>query len=258
MHRRFLDVHLDVAENGEGRRFESGRAHMLHLVDSARRSFSTKVAKANGRFLVLDETYFYPVGGGQPHDKGVICKGDEEFRVVFVKKQDGDVSHEVDREGLSSGDRVTCEIDWDRRHKLMRSHTAAHIVSALVIQQTGAKITGNQLSTEKVRIDYNTESYDVGLLQQIIDEANRVIARNLDVRTRTVSRAEAEGMPGVAQLAKGLPEGIAEIRLIEIVGFDTQACGGTHVANTSEIGTLTFLKAENKGKGNRRVYFVLD
>lgn len=232
---------------------------MSYVDDAYKKGFETRVSSVKaGRSILLAETYFYPVGGGQPHDEGVIRKGKDEFRVVMVEKRDGNVLHEVDCEGLQDADEVVCEIDWDRRHKLMRSHTAAHVVSALMIQKTGAKITGNQLSMEKVRIDYNTELYDVGLLQRLIDEANQVIARNLDVGTRTVSRAEAEEMPGVAQLAKGLPEGISEIRLIEIDGFDTQACGGTHVANTSEIGTLTFLKAENKGKGNRRVYFTLD
>ncbi|RME31695.1 alanyl-tRNA editing protein [Candidatus Woesearchaeota archaeon] len=232
---------------------------MQHLHDSQTLEFTTTVTGVtDGRFVELAETYFYPVGGGQPHDEGVIRRGNDEFHVTFVKKVAGTVSHEVDRAGLAVGDTVHCSIQAARRRKLMRSHTAAHIVSALMIKKTGAKITGNQLSTEKVRIDYNTEHYDVDLLRSLIEEANTVIARKLPVTTRIVPRAEAERMPGVAQLAKGLPPGVEDIRLVVIEGFDTQACGGTHVANTGEIGTLSFLKAENKGKMNRRVYFTVN
>lgn len=232
---------------------------MKHLEDAQALEFDATVTRVDaGKYIVLDETYFYPAGGGQPHDEGALTRGDEEFRVVFVKKHDGNVSHEVDRDGLAVGDAVHCRIDEERRRRLMRSHTAAHIVSALMIQKTGAKITGNQLSLEKVRIDYNTDDYDVDLLRSLINEANAIIAKELPVATRVVPRAEAERMPGVAQLAKGLPPAVEEIRLVDIEGFDTQACGGTHVANTGEIGTLTFLKAENKGKSNRRVYFTVN
>lgn len=230
---------------------------MRHLEDAQVREFTTRVKGVDGPYVLLEETYFYPVGGGQPHDEGVIRKGGDEYRVIFVRKQGGEVSHEVDREGLAPGDEVACSIDWERRGHLMRSHTAAHIVSAIIHRKTGAKITGNQLSPEKVRIDYNTEQYDVDVLRAAIDEANAIAAKGHPVSTRTVSREEAESMPAVAQLAKGLPSNVTEIRLVNIEGFDEQACGGTHVANTSEIGELEFVKAENKGKGNRRVYFRL-
>ncbi len=233
---------------------------LSYLDDQYRKEWTTRVASvSDGRFVVLEESFFYPVGGGQPHDEGVLRRvGDgEEFRVVFVKKHDGGVSHEVDREGLSSGDEVEAVIDWDRRERLMRSHTAAHLVSALIHQRTGALITGNQLSLEKVRIDFSLEQFDPELFKEIIDAANERIVQGAPLSFSFVSREEALAEPSLARLAAGLPPSIKEIRVVEIEGIDRQACGGTHVKDLKEIGPLSFRKAENKGKQNRRLSFTL-
>jgi misacylated tRNA(Ala) deacylase len=231
---------------------------MMHLEDAYVKEWTTTVkAVKDGKYVTLEKTYFYPVGGGQPHDEGVIKKGDDEYRVVFAKKFD-DVSHEVDRPGLEAGDEVEVSIDWDRRHRLMRSHTAAHVVSALIRNRTGALITGNQLSPEKVRIDFSLDEFDPEMFRGIIDEANELIAAGAPMKFEVVTREQALDEPALAGLAKGLPEHVNEIRVVEIEEQDRQACGGTHVKDIKEIGELEFMKAENKGKNNRRVYFRLD
>lgn len=231
---------------------------MKHLEDAYVKEFATKVKDVkDGKYVTLEETYFYPVGGGQPHDEGVLRRKSDghEFRVIFVKKF-RDVSHEVDCEGLAPGDEVEAVIDWERRYRLMRSHTAAHVVSALIRNRTDALITGNQLATDKVRIDFSFKEYDPTMFASIIDEANVLIAQGAPLTFSFISREEALEQPELAGLAKGLPE-YETIRVVEIAGLDRQACGGTHLKDIKEIGTLEFVKAENKGAKNRRVYFTL-
>ena len=246
--------------HGEGRRFESGRAHTVkHLEDSYIKEFDAIVQDVKDGKLILTQTYFYPVSGGQPTDTGVIIRkaDNKTFTVVGVKKSDGAVVHEVAEEGLAVGDEVRCVIDWDRRHRLMRAHTAAHVVSEIIHRQTGALITGNQLELDKVRIDFSLEAFDSAAFAKHLEEANGVIARALPVTTTILPREEAMRLPTISKLATGLPEHIREVRVVTIEGFDQQGCGGTHVKNTSEIGILEFLKAENKGQKNRRVYIRL-
>ncbi len=232
---------------------------MKHLEDSYVKEFATRVKSVkDGTYVTLDETWFYPMGGGQPHDEGVLRRKSDgrEFKVVFAKRF-GEVSHEVDKEGLEAGDEVEAVIDWERRYRLMRSHTAAHVVSALIRGKTGALITGNQLSPEKVRIDFSLEDYDPAMFEGIVAEANRLIGQGAPLAFSFISRDEALKEPELAGLAKGLPEH-ETIRVVEIAGLDRQACGGTHVKDIDEIGKLAFRKAENKGAKNRRVYFALE
>ncbi|MHC1572940.1 MAG: alanine--tRNA ligase-related protein [Candidatus Syntropharchaeales archaeon] len=233
----------------------------IYLEDSYRREHETRaIAVKDSKFVVLDSTIFYPEGGGQPHDRGeIISLADgARYPVVYVGKFDGNVSHEIDSDfcNLKEGDRVRCVIDWERRYKLMRSHTAAHLVSAIINQRTGALITGNQLDIEKVRIDFSLEKFERDVMKGFLDYANEIIKQDLPVRHYYLSREEAE-REGVSLLAKGLPPDLEELRVVEIEGIDRQADGGTHVRHLSEIGEIELLKLENKGKKNRRVYFKL-
>ena len=224
------------------------------------REFSAKIVDVvDGKFLVFDETYFYPVSGGQPSDTGRVKRkhDNKEFLVVNVKKGERGFVHEVDGEGLAPSDEVVATIDWPRRHKLMRSHTAAHIVSSIINKETGALITGNQLELDKVRIDFSLDEYDQAALVKYLEQANETISRALPVTFTTIPREHALQRPTLSKLAVGLPPSITEIRVVTIEGLDEQACGGTHVKNTAEIGPLEFVKAENKGAKNRRLYFRL-
>ncbi len=165
--------------------------------------------------------------------------------------------HYLDRPGLKAGDKVHCTIDWDRRHKLMRYHTAAHILSAIVHKETGALITGNQIAVDHARFDFDLENFDREKMAEYVKEANDAIKRNMDVKMYFLPREEAMKIPGVVKLANALPPQVQQLRIVEIGDVDTQADGGTHVRNTSEIGQIEIIKMDNKGKSNRRVYFRL-
>lgn len=231
-------------------------ARALYLEDSyLRRCEATVVSVEKGKYIVLDQTIFYPKGGGQPWDTGKILKNGEVYNVVYVGKFGGEISHEVDRAGLEVGDRVECILDWERRYKLMRSHTAAHVFASLLCNGTGALVTGNELSTEKIRFDFSLENLNRDMIKEYVDKANELFRRDIPVKTYWLPREEALKIPGVIKMAEAFPPSIPELRIVEVVGVDKQADGGTHVRNLREVGQIEFLKAVNKGRNNKRVYF---
>lgn len=204
------------------------------------------------QFVTLEKSYFYPNSGGQPHDLGTINNSE----VIFVGKFNGKTSHEV-KGKFQVGDKVICKINEERRSRLRRSHTAAHIISAVIHNKTGAEITGNQLSTEKIRIDFSTPNYDPEAFKNYVEEANNVIDQAIEVSSTEINRKEVSENSSLFKLAKGFPDHIKILRIVSIGDFDQQACGGTHVSNTKEIGKLELIKVENKGSKNRRVYLKL-
>jgi misacylated tRNA(Ala) deacylase len=231
----------------------------LYLEDSYLRECDATVVKVtDGRYIVLDQTVFYPKGGGQPWDTGKIIRGDEVFNVIYVGKFGGEISHEVDREGLRVGDRVHCVIDWDRRYKFMRSHTAAHVFASLICNETGALVTGNQIEEDKVRFDFSLERLDRDLIMKYVEKANELFKRDIPVVWYELPREEALKIPGIIKMAEAFPPDIPLLRIVEIVGVDKQADGGTHVRNLREVGQIRLLKLESKGKLNKRVYFTLE
>ena len=163
----------------------------LYLKDSYLKEFEANVIEANGKYIVLDKTAFYPSSGGQLNDTGKLIKDREEFNVVYVGKFNGKISHEVDKEDLKKGDKIKGIIDWDRRYKLMRSHTASHILSYILNTEAGALITGNQLDIEKCRDDFNLENFDREKIKEYVKKANEIIAKNLDVKIYFLKRDEA-------------------------------------------------------------------
>lgn len=227
--------------------------------DSYLREFeATVVSVKDGKFVVLDQTAFYAQGGGQPHDTGIIKRGDDEFNVVFVGKFNGEISHEVDKAGLKEGDKVKGFIDWNRRYSLMKSHTAAHIISGILNKETGALISGNQLKEGQIRIDFDLESFDRDEFQKYIDLANEAINQDIEVSSYYLNRNDAMKIPGIVKLAGALPPSIDTLRIVEIGDVDLSADGGTHVKSTKEVGEISFLKYESKGKNNRRVYLKIN
>ena len=180
------------------------------------------------------------------------------FAVVYVGKFSGEISHEVDRVGLQAGDKVHLTLDWDRRYRLMRSHTAAHVVASLLNQGTGALITGNQLDLDHIRFDFNLEQFDRGVLEAYLQKANTLFGTDVEVKWYELPREEAFKIPGVVKMAAAFPPDIPVLRIVEIVGVDKQADGGTHVRNLMEVGQVQLVKTENKGKNNRRIYFKLN
>lgn len=230
----------------------------LYLKDSYLRECDAVVVLVkDGKYVVLDQTIFYPKGGGQPWDTGKIMKGNETYNVVYVGKFSGETSHEIDRVGLREGDKVHCVLDWERRYKLMRSHTAAHVFASLLCTGTGALVTGNQLEEDKIRFDFSLEKYDREILNKYIDKANDLFRKDIPIKWYELPKKEALKIPGVIKMADALPPDIPNLRIVEVVGVDKQADGGTHVKNLKEVGQIKLLKTKNKGKNNRRVYFTL-
>ncbi len=228
----------------------------LYLEDSyLRECDATVVSVKEGKFIVLDQSIFYPKGGGQPWDTGKIARDNDIFNVVYVGRFSGEISHEVDRLGLQEGDEVHCILNWKRRYRLMRSHTAAHVFASLLCKETGALITGNQLAEDKIRFDFSLEEYSRELLERYIDKTNQLLGRDIPVKWYELPKEEAMKIPGVVKMAEALPPDIPNLRIVEIAGVDKQADGGTHVENLKEVGHIKLLKTENKGKNNRRVYF---
>ena len=231
---------------------------LLYLEDSyLRECNATVVSVKDDKYVTLDQTIFYPKGGGQPHDTGKLVRNAETFNVVYVGKFSGEVSHEVDHPGLKTGDTVRCVLDWERRYKLMRSHTAAHLFASLLCVGTGALVTGNQLEIDKLRFDFSLEKFDPQILEEYVDKSNALLSTDTPVRWYELPREEALKIPGVVKMAEAFPPEIPRLRIVEIVGLDKQADGGTHVRNLKEVGQIKVLKTENKGKSNRRIYFTL-
>ena len=231
----------------------------LFLVDSyLKESKATVISVKNGKYVILDQTIFYPKGGGQPHDTGKLIKGNDVYNVVYVGKFSGEISHEVDHAGLQAGDEVCCVLNWDRRYKLMRSHTAAHLFASLLNQGTGALTTGNQLEEDHLRFDFSLAKFDRELLEEYVAEANKLFGTDVPVKWYELPKEEALKIPGVVKMAKAFPPDLPFLRIVEIIGYDRQADGGTHVRNLREVGEIILIKTENKGKSNRRVYFKLN
>ena len=184
-------------------------------------------------------------------------RGSDVFNVVYVGKFDGNISHEVEPDGLQAGDTVTARLDWERRHILMRYHTAAHVLSGVFFHNSTAKITGNNIDVEAGRIDFNIESFDRELIEDYVKKSNALIGEDLPVVAYNITRSEMDDDPGLLKLASGLPPEITDVRIIDIKGFDRQPDGGCHVSSLAEIGKINLGKIVNKGKNNRRLYFTL-
>jgi len=230
----------------------------LFLEDSyLNQSPATVVSVKDGKYIILDQTIFYPKGGGQPHDTGKIIKDNKTYNLVYVGKFNGEISHEVDLKGLQIGDSVLCVLNWERRYKLMRSHTAAHVFASLLTNGTGALTTGNQLGEDHIRFDFSLEKFDKVLLETYLTKANKLLGSDIPVKWYELPREEAMKIPGIVKMAVAFPPNIPVLRIVEIVGLDKQADGGTHVKNLLEVGKVKLIKTQNKGKNNRRIYFKL-
>jgi len=218
------------------------------------REFDGSVLKVDGNRVVLDQTAFNPRGGGLVSDLGTLGGSS----LAEVIKEDEEVIHLVNDPGrFKVGETVHGVLDWDRRYKVMKMHTTAHILSAIVNRETGGLITGNQINPDESRIDFSLDQFDREKLSGYIAMANDVVRRGVDITTYFMKREEALSTPGLVKLANAMPPSVSELRIVQIGDVDTQADGGVHVANTREIGEIVAQRTENKGKSNRRLYFSL-
>jgi len=211
--------------------------------------------------VVLDRTVFYPGGGGQPSDRGTLRAADgRSWEVRAARKAGDDVVHELapGTEPPAVGTLVTAELEWERRYALMRTHTALHTLCGVVWRDFHAQVTGGNMEPGAGRMDFEFESMSAELVGTIEERVNAELAAARDVRVRILPRDEAFAIPDLIRTKINLlPEGITEIRTIEIVGLDLQADGGTHVSNTREVGAIRVTGYESKGRINKRIRIEL-
>jgi misacylated tRNA(Ala) deacylase len=216
-----------------------------------------------GALVTLDATVFYPGGGGQPADRGSLrstAAAEPIWTVRSARKSSGDIVHELEPgdDPPAVGETVLAEIDWDRRHALMRTHTALHALCGVVWRDYGALVTGGNMEPGSGRMDFEFERMSGDLVEAIEATVNEELRAARDVRVNVLPRAEAFAIPDLIRTKVNLlPEGIEEIRTIEIVGLDLQADGGTHVANTREVGGIRVTGYESKGRINKRIRIEL-
>src|SRR5215831_17223188 len=209
--------------------------------------------------VACDRTAFYPGGGGQPHDHGWLLAGGKTLAITKVARQNGQVWHTLDGALPAVGTTVHGRLDWDRRYKLMRTHTALHVLCGVVWRDYGALVTGGNMEPLQGRMDFEFEALRRELVQEIEAKVNSEVQQGHDVRVRVLPRAEAFEIPDLIRTKINLlPAGIAEVRTVEIVGLDLQADGGTHVANTREVGHIRVVDYQSKGKINKRIYIAVE
>ncbi len=231
---------------------------LLYMTDSYLREFEASVTKSRGNGVVLDQTAFYPGGGGQPEDTGTLTVEGKTWRVQQVNKKGPDVWHHLDGEAPPQGTKVVGRIDWNRRYKLMRTHTALHILCGVVWRDYGAQVTGGNMKPGKGRMDFEFESLSKELVEELEDKVNAEVKVARDVEIDVLLREEAFKNPDLIRTKVNLlPKNIQSVRTVNIKGLDLQADGGTHVANTREVGRIEVVDYESKGRINKRIYIEL-
>ena len=218
------------------------------------KEFSAKVVGIEDDKVTLDQTLFYPRGGGVACDTGSI----NDIPVTETAKNADTITHKLDSPpSFAVGDTIQGRIDWNRRYSLKRMHTAGHLLSSIFFSKANCRITGNQIEVDKSRMDFNLESFDRSMIEGFVQEANRLIKAGAPVKTYFLPRDEALKLPEMVKLAEASPPTEAQLRIVEIEGIDKQADGGQHVAQLEEVGQIRLVKLENKGKTNRRLYYDL-
>jgi misacylated tRNA(Ala) deacylase len=235
---------------------------LLYQMDSYLQQFSAKITAVDSenRAVVLDQSAFYPGGGGQPCDFGMLTAGTLSYPVVKVKKQGDDVLHFLGGTNLPGlGEQVEGSLDWDRRFRLMRTHTALHVLCGVVFRDYGALVTGGDMEPLAGRMDFEFERMQADLVHEIESAVNREIEKAHEVRVKILPRQEAFQIPDLIRTKINLlPGGITQVRTVEIVGLDLQADGGTHVMNTVEVGKIKVTDYKSKGAINKRIYIAIE
>ncbi len=235
---------------------------LLYQKDSYIREFQGKITEMDieNNAIILNKTAFYPGGGGQPADSGIISTAGSNFPVKRARKSGSEIFHLIDAElpSLESGMEVSGKIDWERRYQLMRTHTAMHILCGVIFRDYGASVTGGSMEPMSGRMDFEFETMHKELVQEIEKAINEEVGNARPVRVDILPREEAFRIPDLIRTKINLlPEGIQEVRVVEIEGLDLQADGGTHVNNTSEVGQIEIVDYKSKGKINKRIYVRL-
>lgn len=228
---------------------------LLCQTDSYLKEFDAVITKSENNTVCLNQTAFYFQSGGQPWDTGTLTSNNKTARVISVKKSEPGIAHELDQNPFTVGDKVHGTLDWERRYKLMRSHTAAHLLSSIIYKLTGTLVTGKNLDLDKSHIDFGLDNFDRDQLERCVKDANAAIQSGAEVTCYTMQRDEAFKIPQINRLAGKMPPNLPELRIVEIKNLDIQTCGGTHIKDIREIGSIEVIKCDNKGQGKKRLYY---
>jgi misacylated tRNA(Ala) deacylase len=236
------------------------RTHRLELDDQTLREWDAAVLDSGPEGIVLDQSAFYPGGGGQPPDHGVLLWGGVQTRIADARKTGDDV-YLVPAEGdpvPPPGTAVRGAVEDERRTALMRTHSGLHVLCGVVFRDFGALVTGGNMEPLTARMDFNLEAVPPGFKEAVESACNAELRADRRIDVRSLPRAEAFELPDIVRTATNLvPADVTEVRIVDIVGLDQQADGGTHVASTAQVGRLSVVKVENKGKGFRRLRIAI-
>ena len=228
--------------------------YALYHRDSYAREIDAAVVAVDGERVALDDTVFYAQGGGQPFDQGTLAWDGGEARVVEVRSEGGRVWHRLEGGAPPEGAAVRGTLDWERRFALMRAHTALHILSGIIWRDLGAPVTGGGMEVGSARMDFELEAMSADFAERIQARLDEEVAADRPVEVRFLPRDEAFAIPDLIRTKVNLlPPGVDPVRVVEIVGLDVQADGGTHVARTGEVGSVRVVGHQSKGRGNKRL-----
>jgi misacylated tRNA(Ala) deacylase len=236
------------------------RTHRLELDDQTLREWDATVLESTPEGIVLNRSAFFPGGGGQPPDHGVLLWGGVQTRIVDARK--GDDLYLIPAEGdplPAAGAAVRGAVEDPRRTALMRTHSGLHVLCGVVFRDFGALVTGGNMEPLTARMDFNLEAVPAGFKEAVEEACNTELRADRPILVRELPRDEAFRLPDIIRTATNLvPQDVKEVRIVDIVGLDQQADGGTHVASTAQVGRIRVAKVENKGKGFRRLRIAID
>lgn len=232
---------------------------LIYHTDSYARDFAATVIASDGNAVLLDRTAFFPGGGGQPGDRGTLSWSGQSRQVTGYERREGEAWLVLDGPAPPAGQPLAGAVDWSCRYRMMRTHTALHILCGVIFRDYGALVTGGNMTPAEARMDFELEHMSERFAAEVEERINAEVQAARDVRVRTLPREEAFRIPDLIRTKINLlPPGIAQVRVVEIVGLDMQADGGTHVANTREVGHITVVGHESKGRINKRLRIALD
>jgi misacylated tRNA(Ala) deacylase len=232
---------------------------LLYLRDAERRAFDATVTGAEDGRVALDQTAFYATGGGQPHDTGRVTWAGGSAAVVEVRKEGEGVWHRLEGDVPDLGAPVRGEVDWERRHRLMRTHTALHVLCGVIWNEWGVPVTGGNMEPLSARMDFEFDPLPEGFGATVERLVNDELAADRPVEVSFLPRdAVLADQDLIRTKANLVPPSVTDVRVVDIVGLDKQADGGTHVASTAEVGRVRVLKTESKGRGNKRIRIAVE